>query len=134
MRTTWTGVPKELRDAATPLLHAHKRLLPSWVRLLDVRFDDSMSDAFAAMESEQTYHRATLTFGGGWLTSDEQQREWVVIHEIAHTQLAPLERAWEAMTSALPKKMRTVADRMFDDALEEAVSGLAYALVKEGGE
>lgn len=132
MRTTWGGVPKELKEAATPLLAEHKRLLPSWVRVLDIKFDDDMTDCYACVQSELTGGSVTLTFGGGWLKSDEQHREWVVIHELAHTQLAPIERAWEQAMEALPKKMRALVDKLFEDALEESVSGLAHALAKEG--
>lgn len=131
MRTTWTGVPKELRDAATPLLAAHARLVPGWVKLLGVRYDDDMADAVACIQSEQIYGRCTLTFGPAWLNCDEAEREWTVVHELLHSQLSPLERALEEWLVQLPAKMRKVAEARFDGALEEAVSGLAYALVKE---
>lgn len=134
MRTTWTGVPKELREAATPLLTAHARLVPGWCKLLTIRYDDDMADANANVSSEQIYGRVTLTFGPGWLNLDEAEREWTFVHELYHTQLSPLERAMEEWLTQLPAKMRKVAEARFDGALEEAVSGLAYALVKEGGE
>lgn len=131
MRTTWVGVPRELRDAATPLLKKYDNLMPTWVRDLEVVFDEEMDDAHATVLSDQVYGRVKLSFGSGWLTCDERKREWVVAHELSHTQLAPLERAWEEMMEGLPKRMRLVAERRFENALEESVSGLAYALVKE---
>lgn len=133
MRTTWTGVPKELRDAATTVLDRYRWLIPSWVRLLSVNSQAEL-DARAQVESVMAYHRVNLTLGGQLLDCDEHEREWTMVHEITHTQLAPMERMWESVLEMIPKKMRPVADQMFDAALEESVSGLAYALVKEGGE
>lgn len=133
MRTTWTGVPKELRETATPLLLAHARLVPGWCKLLTIRYDDDLADV-ASVSSEQIYGRCTLIFGASWLNLDEAEREWTVVHELLHSQLSPMERAMEEWLSALPLKMRKVAETRFDGALEEAVSGLAYALVREGVE
>lgn len=134
MRTTWVGVPQDLRDAATPLLATHKRLLPSWVKLFELRYDDAMADANACVVSDQNYSRVTLTFGSGWLNCDKEEREWVLVHEVVHAQLAPLERALESVMVALPKRLRQVCEKLYEDALEESVSGLAYALVKESTE
>lgn len=131
MRTTWTGVPDELRSTASQLLDRHERLVPGWVKLLAVRYNSELVDCYADVSVEQSQNRAVLTFAGGFLDCDEQEREWVVVHEIMHMRLSPLEKAWDAMMDALPKKMRAVADKLFEEAIEEAVSGLAYALVKE---
>ena len=131
MRTTWTGMPKDLKDAATPLLSKHGSILPGWVKLLTIRYDDDMVGANATIASEQIYGRCTLTFGAGWLNLDAAEREWTVVHELLHPQLAPLERALEEWLGALPLKMRAVADTRFEGAIEEAVSGLAYVLVRE---
>ena len=122
-------MPKDLKDAAVPLLHKHGRMIPGWVKLFGVRYDDMMADAHACILSEQNYYRATLTFGPGWMNCDSEEREWVVVHELCHTMLSPVERAWEEWFATLPKKMKAVADRRFEDALEEAVSGLAHMIV-----
>jgi hypothetical protein len=123
-------VPKELKDAAAPVLERYRWLVPKWVRLMSVTSKAEL-DARAEVESVMAYHRANLTLGGQLLDCDEHEREWVLVHEITHTQLAPIERMWDAVIEMIPKKMRPAAERMFDDALEESVSGLAYALVKE---
>ena len=91
-----------------------------------------MADANANVCSEQAYQRVTLTFGAGWLNCDAGDREWTVAHELAHTPLAPIERVFESFLLALPKRVREVFAKEFEEALEESVSGLAYALVKEG--
>ena len=132
MRTTWVGVPQDLRDAATPLLHEHKRLVPGWVKFLSMKYDDNLADEYANACSEQNYGRASLTFGPGWLNLDSTEREWVVVHELGHIALAPLERAIEQVLEGLPKRLKQLCEKLYEDALEESVSGLAYALVKEG--
>lgn len=124
-------MPKEVRDQAAPLLATYGWLLPSWAKLLAIGYSSEMMESYAEVSSEPSQHRVTLTFGGGWLDCDGTEREWVVVHELVHTRLASLERAWDQMATALPKKMQPVAEKIFEDALEEAVSGLAYALVKE---
>lgn len=134
MRTTWTGVPKELRDAATPLLHKYAHVLPGWVRLLEVTFDHEMTDDFAQVESEPSYQRVKLVFGGAWLDCDQEKRDWMVRHELAHTVLSPLEPVFESFLLALPKRLRPVFEKQYEEALEASVSGLAYALVKEVAE
>ena len=134
MRTTWNGVPKEVKDAAAPWLQKYAHVFPAWVRLVEITFDDEMAEAFAEVQSEPSYHRVKLFFGGGGLNCDEEKRDWLVRHELSHTQYAPLERVFESMMLALPKRMRPVFEKLYEEALEESVSGLAYALVKEGAE
>ena len=131
MRTTWTGVPKEVRDAGAPLLAKYGHVLPGWVRLLEVTFDDAMTESFAEFESEPNYHRAKLILGGGWLNCDQEKRDWLMRHELSHAQFAPIDAAFEYVLLALSKRMRVVVEKMYNDAVEEAVSGLAYALVKD---
>lgn len=131
MRTTWTGVPEDLRAAVMPLLQEHRRLLPGWVKLLGVKYDEDMTDAYASAASEQNYGRATLTFGSGWLNLDAAEREWVVVHELGHVIVAPLERAIEEIIAGLPKKLGAMCQARYESALEESVSCLAYALVPE---
>lgn len=124
-------MPKDLRDAATPLLDAHRRMLPGWVKRFTLKYDEDLADAYATATSEQNYGRATLTFGSGWLNLDAAEREWVVVHELAHVLVSPLERAIEEVMVGLPKRLRQVCEARYDGALEEAVSCIAYALVPE---
>lgn len=132
MRTTWTGVPKEVKEAASPLLEKYRHVMPGWVRLLEVSFDDEMADEFAQVESDPRYHRVKLYFGGGWLNCDQEKRDWLVRHELSHTQFAPIERVFESMMLVVPKRVQKAFEKLYEEALEESVSGLAYALVKEG--
>lgn len=131
MRTTWTGVPDDLRQTATPLVDAHKRLLPGWVQRFHIRYSEDMTDAYAEISSEQDYGRVTLTFGSGWLNSDAPDRDWTIRHELSHPLLAPLERVFESVLLALPKNARAAWEKDYGHALEESVSNIAYALVKE---
>lgn len=131
MRTTWSGVPDELRQAASPLIERYALVLPDWVRLLRVRYNDEDAENYAVVTSEPTYRRITLTLGIAWLSGDPEEREWLIAHELAHPHYARLEQAWEELMEDLPKRARASAARRFDAALEEAVSGLAHVFVGE---
>lgn len=128
MRATWAGVPQEIKDTAGPLLDKYAYLLPPWVRLLSVTYRADL-EAFAEIESVTQYQRVNLTFGGQFLEAED--REWVVVHELVHTLLAPLERMWDEVEPLLTKRNRGTADRMFENALEESVSGLAHAIRRD---
>lgn len=131
MRTTWPGVPQELRDAATPLLEKHRKLLPDWVRVLTIRYDSEMTDAYAAVVSEPEQKRVTLTLSGSWASQDAWEREVTVIHELMHTRLAPIERAFEQIVGLGPKRTHKHAEQLIDAALEEVVSDLTHTIVGE---
>lgn len=122
-RVTFTpSVPREVQQAMRLSLHRWLWLVPSWCHELRVVWDTGL-DCPAAMQAQDEYRYAEIIMGPTWLDEDDDERESVVRHELAHLLIAPMV-AWVDYAIA---DMDEHAQETWRRALEGTVSDLTQA-------
>ena len=130
-RIQWApGIAVEVRRAAAGLVRRWSHLLPDWCALLslDYRQDAELgTEAMGACSADTDHNCADLFLLGAWLEEDADRREWVIVHELSHVEVAPManwtDQLIETMTDGPAK---TLLREQWKSTCERVVSDLSY--------
>lgn len=81
-------MPEEVRSTIEAFVMANLDILPAWTTQLHVYWERELS--MAEVKPRPDYRRASMAVGAGWLEASDSYRRRVIVHELAHVQLAPL--------------------------------------------
>jgi hypothetical protein len=128
-----TSLPPEMREGFERVWVRWNWLVPTWVQQIAVNFaNDRESEATARMRSSIEYRWAELELLPKYLTRDEEQRDGVLIHELAHLNQAPLQRWGEDVIKLLEgmneRALATHLRETFTRALEESTTDWSRAI------
>lgn len=135
MKTTYTQVPKEVKEALAPLLTRYGALVAHKVDHFEVEFTpNSAMDGdvvYAATLVMPEYRRATLYVTPEWLRLPCDEREHVVAHEVAHTLTFALRSEYSRVLEHFvgDPSTRAYVTGVFEAADEEVVDSLAKVFV-----
>jgi len=129
-------LPPEYKAAVEPLIAKWLWLAPSWVRTLDVHYDNSATEAAAWVTTNFDYRRATIYLTGGWLYEEDPEREYMLVHELCHLFSSPLVNWFQRYINRTTEDESLLAGEL-NDRLAEHVEGctvdLSRALVEHRG-
>ena len=94
-----------------------------WLREADKPGDYDNADGHCALEAR--YLKATITIRRG--LDAERERE-VILHELFHVALAPIDLANDRIIELLPEGLRDHGETLFGDAEEQVIERLTRAM------
>lgn len=123
----WTpGIPDEVVAAAEPLIERYAVLLPGWLHRLRVAWNEGAEEGEqASVEAHEDYREAKIWLAAGFLAAPADERAEVILHELCHVVLAPLEQ----LAAGLSKRLD--ADGPAGDALRDEVRKRREAVVTD---
>lgn len=74
------NIPIEFKGVLEPYLN----FLPSWVRELDIFYDEKNTTGYMCSSGQVKYRRISLVFCPAYLTLTQDEREQTILHEMAH--------------------------------------------------
>lgn len=142
-------VPAPVRREAEPLIARWALVLPTWCHTLVVYWravpsdvkaggNDDGSGVTAYTEAMYEYREACITLTATWLEQPRASRERIILHEIIHVLLWPMEAAQRATLKAAkkgqPAALREALEEHWRLAQEGAVCDLTRTLerVRQG--
>lgn len=75
------------------------------------------------------YRQARLTVSAEWLALDPVEREEVLVHELSHLILAPIQITVGPMMGELEPQARRITEEWFEEALESVTEDLSRAVI-----
>jgi hypothetical protein len=124
-------VPKEIRDAAHPLILDAMWLLPTWLHLLRVRFTEptNSGDSMSTTANEE-YRSGTLYIHPSWLMhTDDRWRAADMRHEFIHFAIEGVYNAAQAAIKMLASdQVQALCVERLRIALERAVVDLEQSI------
>lgn len=129
------NLPAEVRDAVLPILVANEHILPTWCRVLIVKWSRTRSErkTAALCDWEHKYRRAKLTICASWLEHPPEERENVIRHELVHVAVGPLVDTFRALLEATvydDDHMKAWAEKLLEDAMEGVTEDLTVAFAE----
>ncbi len=94
-----------------------------WLREADKPGDYDNADGHCALEAR--YLKATVTIRRGLDTDRERE---VILHELFHVALAPIDLANDRIIELLPEALREHGETLFADAEEQVIERLTRAM------
>lgn len=123
MRIRYQALPDSLDSEIRCLIQRWRGMLPGWVDLLTVTYDDTDSDDYASANAMFDQRCATIAIHPLFWSLNERSRALAILHEIAHVLMAPLDQAVETIIQTRPK--RSTAEKLYSDACEGFVNDFA---------
>ena len=132
-RIHWTAdMPPEVRKAAEPYIRKWVCLVPSWVLDLKMGVTWDETQLYASSWSDQEYRRAGINLCPGWLAEDEDSRENILVHELVHMAVGPLDECAKSVVRHTigedNEALYTWANDQISKALEGAVEDLTESI------
>lgn len=124
-------IPSEVRNILIPILRKWVVLVPAWCRDFRVGYAPDQVSTIADMTSNYRNRWACLRLSGRWLSETTYEREAVIIHELIHINLEPIDEAVGRALEALPNdEMRDLCRAFYTDGVEAATEDLAWAFLR----
>ncbi len=104
-------------------------LIPGWCRSLYVRFENEGTEhqAAAVAMSYESRH-VNVYIRPNWFMEEPDERERVLLHEIAHIHIQPTRTVFVGLIEDLDDRFKKFAWERYKEAWEGAVEDLAWAL------
>jgi hypothetical protein len=128
------AMPAEVVAAVRPHLDAWLVLLPTWVHVVRVGWDDAPDDKHggttaATMSCLPEYREVLLTVTSFWLSMDDAHRATLIRHELLHPASWTMLQAFNDAIVIVRRKNQDLAkllEEKFRVAEESAIQDLAY--------
>ncbi len=119
--------PSDILVIVESVLRPWVHLAPGWCRTVDVRFESSDNDAGASVRVNFKNRWAVIMVHPQWLEEDPEDRERMLVHEIAHIHLDPMRTAFHDSIESLDEALKDFAWTRFKEAWEGATEDLTWA-------
>lgn len=123
--------PEHELAAFRPLIDSCEYLVPSWCNRVRVLWCPKMNKAYATMNSELKYRRATLNISPCLSDLGDEERQKIIRHEIIHISTIPLVEFAEKTIKNLAgdrDDIRKVLNRELEQYHEGMTEDLAHCL------
>jgi hypothetical protein len=131
MRLIWVGVPEEVKAAVLPHIEHWRPIVPGWLELLSVRFEETDGTNMLAITPEPEYRQAKLYVYPSFLRQPQDERRSGLLHEIIHIAYEPANRIYQSLLAAMTDDgdpIRAWAEEEHRKAMEACVTDLELGL------
>jgi hypothetical protein len=113
-----SGIPPEVLSAIKEHLLPLERILPKWVQLCTIEWNDVETEAAITCYTNYCYRRFTLVFAPGWLSGSPERRREMLIHDVLHSYTGILaDYSRDELKRAIPKDES--GGRYLDSVIDE---------------
>ena len=119
--------PSDVKKTVESVLKPYVRLIPSWCRILYLRFEANDSDSTATIKMSYDNRWASMRISPDWLEELPDDRSRVLMHEIVHIHVQPMRTVFVDAIGGLDEHFKDFAWERFKEAWEGAVEDLAWA-------
>jgi len=123
MRVRYKELPDALDAEIRKTCETWRGMMPGWVDTLIVSYDDTDPNNYASASALFDQRTAAIAVHPAFWSLDERGRNLVIVHEMAHVLMAPLDQAVDTIITTKPK--RATAEKLYADACEGFVNDFA---------
>lgn len=127
------GIPPEVATVLEPIIERWKFLLPTWCQDLRIEWKPDLDGDIAETSIHYANRWAVIRVAAPWLDGEPADRETVIIHEMIHVTMEPLQRAAFTTVDTLTEKdspAYRLAERQIRDGTEAVAEDLARAMYR----
>lgn len=119
--------PDDVRTAVAIELSHSIQLIPSWCRILYIRFEATDPSSSATIQVNFDARWATIRVQPGWMEETPEDRRRALIHEVVHLHMHQMRTIFHDLTEGVDATLKAFAWERYKEAWEGATEDLAWA-------